>query len=802
MAKFRIEIPITLLSVVIAAIVIASGYLGYKSLVKIVDAVHQAARPDNTVYQMKTLVADLSEIENNVRLYVLNNENRNKEQYETLNHAVHEKLRQLTQDKISDGDDSMLIDSLIALSYEKLRIWEGVLHLHETTKGIQPAFSEVYSKIEEQQVDTLFIRKEKKGLFRKIFGTNRVEIDTTLIPRDLKRDEMREQIKSLESELVELGQRYNVLESEFISRNLVVGEKLNALILEIEKRETDERLKKTLEADYLATVTYKRLAAFSGAAVVLLLLVLFLVYNYLHKSRRYQRMLQKAKTEAESYAHAKEQFAANVSHELRTPVNAIYGLSEQMLQKEMPPETKEQMRVLSKSAEHLRSIVNDTLDFSKIQARKVTFDSVHFSPVSLFREIMAIERSEAMAKGLELTFKTIGTLPGAVVGDPLRLKQILLNLINNSLKFTEKGSIEVEVEAIPKKETGYLFRMTVEDTGIGIPAEELQVIFEEFVQANHSSAKKYRGTGLGLSIVKKLVELQGGTISVESTEGQGTRMQVDLPYKLGDPNQIPEKVEGRPPVPEWVKNVSVLVADDEEFNRFLLKGIFKKWGATCQEAENGQEAVTRVLENDFDLVCMDLSMPGKNGLEATREILKVKPETTIIGITAFHEALKTEACMSAGMSGVLAKPFSEAELLRMVLEKWKGKEKSLAGSDKKDTGAGLNLKELKRLTNYDEVFFREMLEIFIRSAEKGMAEIERNKRTGNFDAIAETAHKMAAPARHIQADKLVSLLQQLEKSCRDKEKTETEERVEKTRNEIICVVTYIREYLDAAPDKN
>ncbi len=801
MARFRIEIPITLLSVVIAAIVIASGYLGYKSLIQIVDAAHQAARPDNKVFQIKTLAADLSEIENNVRLYVLDNESRNKEQYETLNKSVHEKLRQLTQENLLDRDDFLLVDSVISLSYEKLRIWEGVLHLHETTKGIQPAFSEVYSKIGEQPVDTLFIRKEKKGLFRKIFGTARLEIDTTLIPRDLQREEMREQIESLESELIELGQRFNILESEFISRNLVVSEELNALILEIEKKEADERLRKTGEADYLATITYKRLAAFSGAAVVLLLLVLFLVYNYLRKSRRYQRMLQKAKTEAELYAHAKEQFAANVSHELRTPVNAIYGLSEQMLQKEIPSDTREQMLVLSKSAEHLRRIVNDTLDFSKIQAHKVTFESIHFSPADLFKEIMAIERSEAIAKGLKLTFKTVGTLPEAVVGDPLRIKQILLNLINNSLKFTEKGSIMVEVEALSKQETGYLFRIIVEDTGIGIPVEDQKMIFEEYVQATHSSSRKYRGTGLGLSIVKKLVELQGGSISVDSTEGQGTRMQVALPFRKGDVNKIPGKMEEKPAVPEWFQHLSVLIADDEEFNRFLLKGIFEKWGAACQEADNGVEAVTRACEENFHAVFMDLNMPRKNGLEATREILKEKPETLIIGTTAYHESTHKEACLKAGMSGVLAKPFSEAELLRLLNEKLKNKIITPEERIQTESEEDLNLNKLKRLTNDDEGFFREMLEIFIRSAEKGMTEIERNKRSGNLDAIGETAHKMAAPGKHIQAEKLVSLLQQLENSCRNKNVSQTNALVEMTRSEIIRVVTYIREYL-VLPGKN
>jgi signal transduction histidine kinase/CheY-like chemotaxis protein len=768
MAKFRIEIQITILTIIIAAAVIGSGYLVYKSLSQIVDSIHQAARPDNNLAEIKDIAVDLSGIENNVRLFILTNEVKNIEPYKSLQKLVSENLKNLADKTVPNKKEKSLIEEIISLSYQKLEIWEGILKLHESASGLDPGFSEFYSRLEEQKIDTVQVEHKKSWLGR-VFSKTKVNIDTTFVERGLGKDEIKQQIQSLESEIIQKGQQINILESLLIENNLKVDEKLNDLIVQFEKIEAERLINKTNEADHLASITYKRLAAFSVTSVILLLLVLSLLYNFVRKTRKYQRMLTKAKTEAEAYAHAKEQFAANVSHEIRTPINAIYGLSEQLLQKTMEESAREQMVILSRSASHLKNIVNDTLDFSKIQANKLKFDSIHFSPSEVFKEIIGIQRSEARAKGLELRFETQGTLAYVLLGDPLRLKQILLNLINNSLKFTDSGFILLQAGTIDENEQRITLKVKVEDSGIGISKEDLSIIFDEYVQVGQSATKKYSGTGLGLSIVKKLVELQGGNISIESEKGAGTKIFIEIPYKVGNPEMIPAHEPINLKIPGSFKNLSVLVADDEEFNRFLLKGIFEKWGVSYTEVTNGIDSVEISLKNNFDIILMDLNMPGKNGLEAAKEILSIKPDSKIVAITASNNKTDQDACLKAGMVGFLAKPFSEEELYN-ILNATPDLNFDIEFEIGKDTilneKPGIDFDELRRLANYDDAFFYEMLDLFVRSSETGIVEIEKAFELKNMQVVADLAHKMAAPAKHIKAIKLVALLGNLEKKAK------------------------------------
>ncbi|MBN2775532.1 MAG: response regulator, partial [Prolixibacteraceae bacterium] len=669
MAKIRIEIQITLLALIIAGAVIGSGYLVYKSLTEIVDSVHQAALPDNRLLVMKDVEAELTKVENHVRLSIVTNEaGSTDKQYLLLRNSVYSTLRKLNSLNPLGIEDRQIADSVITIAHLKLENWNDVLILYESTRGAKPAFNELYSKLEKQKIDTVKTERPKRGFFRSIFGTSKTEVDTQLVVRDIATNEIREELERLESEWTQRGQQFNVLESKYIERNLELDVILKDLIYRFENHISERLIAKTNEADRLAAETNKRLAAFSVTAVVLLLIVLFLLYNYVRKSRRYERGLKAAKAEAESFAKAKEQFAANVSHEIRTPINAIYGLSEQILQKELNKNIREQMIVLAKSAFHLKNIVNDTLDFSKIQANKLKLETIHFSPAEVFNEIVAILRSDARAKGLDLLFQTKNELPEALIGDPLRLKQILLNLINNSLKFTENGHIILNVETIKNSEEKFLLKMMVEDTGIGISEKDQEIIFDEFVQAENSAQKKYKGTGLGLSIVKKLIDLQQGKISVESTLGAGTKIFIEIPYEKGDVSEIEDHFSPVLEIPESFRQIFVLVADDEEFNRFLLKGIFEKWGVSYAETDNGNDAVDLAFEGNFNLILMDLNMPGKNGIEATKEILAKIPEIKIVGITASTDKADLDSCVEAGMKGVLIKPFSEVSLLQKIKE--------------------------------------------------------------------------------------------------------------------------------------
>lgn len=756
MAKLRIEVQVTFLAVIIAGSVIATGYLAYKSLSDIVFSVQQEAAPDYQLFVLKDIASDLATVENSVRLYVLTNEEQNLNPYHQKDKAVRDKLKNLQSDY--SPEYAMVVDSFRTLALEKLDIWQGILDLHNASLNEKPVFSEIYSQLEEPRVDTIITETREKGFLKGIFGKRKVIYDTLLVEKNLERNQLKNEIQNIESSIKEKDSQINILESKLIERNGEIGNSLTQLVQWGERYESNKRISKIDEAHRLAQITYKRLALFSAAAMVLLLAVIFLLFNYQRKARAYQRALKKAKEEAEKLALAKEQFAANVSHEMRTPVNAIYSMAEQMQMQSLGESFNKQLSVLAHSASHLKSIINDTLDFSKIQAKKLSLDSIHFSPASVFEEVAGVQETEAKKKGIELIYKPETSLPDALLGDPLRLKQILINLVGNAVKFTDNGKVELIVKTETENKQKIWLHFKVTDTGIGISKKDQEIIFDEFVQIENISGKKYSGTGLGLAIVKKLVEMQNGTISVESEPGAGTAISVSIPYLPGDKAKIVQEAFFAPEIPAHFKNRKILIADDEDFNRFVLMNILDKWGVNYLEAKNGQDAVSLALENHFDLIFMDMRMPKKNGLEAAQEILKNKPGTSIVAVTASDRITDQEASRKAGMAGFLVKPFSEKELFEVVSKFW-GNEKS-AGEIEMEPK--INPRDLEKIAAGDPGFFKEMILLYFKTSENGLKMLEEAVAQKNWETVSETAHKMAAPSKHLKAENLYKKLKNLE----------------------------------------
>ncbi|PKP32816.1 MAG: hypothetical protein CVT99_03865 [Bacteroidetes bacterium HGW-Bacteroidetes-16] len=768
MSKFKIEIQITVVAFIIGAAVVTSGYFAYKSLSKIVWSIYQETRPDNRLFLIKDINADLTALENNVRLYILTNNKNDLKQYDTLQKQIIIKIQNLGEIGGKNRGDAPLTDSIQSLSIEKLELWHEVLSLHQSAKEDQPAFSEIYSKLDELKIDTITVETEKKGLFRKIFGGEKVTVDTTFVERSIEKDSLKQDIQKVETKIAEKGRKINVLESRLIEKNIVIGEKINALISKAEKRESDNLMEKTNEADRLAALTYKRLAAFIVTSVILLFVALFVLFNFLKKSRIYERVLKDAKQEAEKLARAKEQFAANVSHELRTPVNAIYGLTGQVLQQPLDTETREMITIISRSASHLKHIINDTLDFSKIQAHKLKLETIDFAPSEVFEEVISLHKYEAVKKGISLGFTWEGEKPDALTGDPLRLKQILINLISNAIKFTEEGEVVLKVKTARTVNQTFEMVIQVADTGIGMSKENQKIIFDEFVQAENQTGKKHRGTGLGLAIVKKLVELQGGKITLESESGKGTELTVNVEYPEGRKENISKTEWEIPSIPEKLKQLEVLIADDEEFNRYVLKGILKNWGTSFQEVKNGEEAVKATSLKKFDVILMDLHMPEMNGIEAAKTIIKTHPGITIVAISASNDQLDRQACENAGMKGFLLKPFSEKDLFDTLISLVPVENQTTLGSSQPK----LDVVELTRMAGEDKIFLREMILLFIKSMDTGVENISEAIQKKDWKCVFENAHKMAAPCKHMQVMHLYNNIKQLEKLAQQAEKPE------------------------------
>lgn len=769
MKKLKIEIQITILTICIAIAVIVSGYLAFQSLSKIVDTIHKEARPDLKLLLIKDIAADLNQVENTIRLYSLTGDTIYRHPYRKLENTIHEKLNSLAEYAIPGSDDIGNIDSIRLLANRKLLIWDEVQKLHLSKGNPHSIFSSLYSRIDTVIIkdDTIrFVLEEKKGFLKRIFEKKDTAAKApVIIDKTREKQIIKQEIAGIEKQINDQNRELQIKEMILLEENIQLTQTLNKHITSIENSEQKRLESKTQEADFMAAKTYRGMAIFTITAVILLLIIVILFFRDLRRNRNYQQVLKEAKTEAESLTRAKEIFVATVSHEMRTPLNAIYGLTEQMLSKTDSNEMATDLDVVHKSAEHLIALVNDTLDFSKIESQKLKIELFDFMPEDIIHEIRSLHENPAQKKGLELIVKNTDKKL-TLLGDPVRLKQILINLITNAIKFTNQGQIHLTLSSEETSEQNYLLSIEVLDTGIGISKENLPTIFDEFVQLDTDLTQKQRGAGLGLAIVKKLVLLQNGKIDVESTLGKGTRFIVQIPYQKGNPDNIKKKSDVKLTIPAWLSKLHFLIVDDEEFNLYLIKNIMQKWGVSITEAHNGREAVECAIKNPYDLIFMDIRMPVMDGYEATKLILQHCPSAKILALTATAKPSDIQKIQMAGMHDFLQKPFGESALLNAVMKLLPQKIEDTY-LQAIETNTTIDLDELERLSGGDAAFFEEMLSIFIRSSEEALLKFNHDFANSNWDDLSEMAHKLAAPAKHMQANTLYINLKKLENSTKN-----------------------------------
>jgi PAS domain S-box-containing protein len=450
---------------------------------------------------------------------------------------------------------------------------------------------------------------------------------------------------------------------------------------------------------------------------------------------------------AESAVKAKQQFLSNMSHEIRTPMNAIIGFTKVLLKTEISSKQKEYLTAIKMSGDALIVLINDILDLAKVDAGKMIFEQTPFRMALSISAMIHLFETKIREKNLDLVKDYDIRIPGVLIGDPVRLHQIILNLVSNAVKFTNKGKITISVHLVSEDEEKATIEFSVSDTGIGIAKDKIGKIFENFQQASSGTSRLYGGTGLGLAIVKQLVEPQGGTISVKSTIDEGSTFSFILSFLKTKAE--PEGEQCGPELEMDVKHVKVLVVEDIALNQLLMKTLLEDFGFKCDLAENGRIAVDLLHTGSYDIVLMDLQMPEMNGFEATDYIRnKMNSKIPIIALTADVTTVDLAKCRAVGMNDYIAKPVDE----RILYSKIVGLVKIPLLTDspgaeeiEKDEGEKLrctDLDYLNRRTKSNPVLLMEMISLYLVQTPLLVSTMKQSFLDKDWSSLQTAAHKI------------------------------------------------------------
>ncbi len=478
--------------------------------------------------------------------------------------------------------------------------------------------------------------------------------------------------------------------------------------------------------------------------------------------------LEESERALEDANRSKDSFLANISHEIRTPMNGIIGMGSLLSQTSLDENQADMTRTILFESEQMMRLLNDLLDISKIEAGRLDFEQIPFDLRELLRNLRATYGRMAESKGLAFVMETDPLLPGSLVGDAGRVRQVFANLLGNAVKFTRQGSVSLRVALLSRTVDRCRILARITDTGIGIPSETIERLFQPFTQADASTSRLYGGSGLGLAISRRLVGMMGGRIEVESDPGEGStfRFTLDLPVPDAQPGEDVREGDDAVASREELSGLRVLVAEDNATNRRIIAALLEKLGVAADMAENGQETLDSLARERYDMVLMDVQMPGMDGLETTRRIRageEAGARIPIVAMTANAMKGDREACLAAGMDEYLSKPIDPAELRRIMTFAARGgpdasrpapeedDEKPIARTDVFDRAS------LLERVIWDEELCSRVVETFLDDGKKLVSQFVDAAERGDSFSAKIAAHTLRGAAANVAAGNLASL---------------------------------------------
>ena len=745
--------------VALAAAVFLTWY-NFRNTTALSHTIENLQKPDTRISDLNLLVLNVNNAESDVRSFAIT---RNKDYLASYYNMVSASDSQMIHLKSLFAGYEKEFDDISKSVKKKFELYDELIDLRYR-QLINEAMSKISGNVKDIVIpaDSDSVAATKQSFFKRLFssGKRMRELEEKAILLDSLNELQSQKLSSIKK-TVTAAQENEVKQISILSeKELLLLEQDKALKEQLQEQvnnlEGKIRINNEIQSQkvvYDSRQQMQTVMAVTLFASVFILLLSIIILTGISRANRYKTELEKAKAKSEQLAKFKEDFLASMSHEIRTPLSAITGFTKRLLNTSATSEQKQYIRTIDMAGDHLLNIVNDVLDLSRIETGKLQLKNENFSVAALVNDVYSMLSQKASEKHINFTADTTSVMRDVVEGDPLRLRQILINIVANAIKFTNEGSVHLMVTK-PEKDK-YSFK--VSDTGIGIPEEKLQRIFNPYEQADNIE-KNYGGTGLGLAITGKITELLHGDIAIESRLQKGTVITVTIPYRqveTADAHTTVSKQEEK-----YLLNENILIAEDDDLNRELAIASLKEAGADVITAHNGKEAIEKILLNNPVAVLMDVQMPEMNGRQAVMFIREhISKTLPVIGITANMMNDARQECADAGMNEVLLKPFDTKQLatiLMPLIERYK--EQSALVTDV----FSFNLSSLYKTSNGKSDFVIKMLKIFVSSNTKLFDNTLRFTEEEKYAEAAAHLHRMIPSFRQLELDHFTKIFKNLE----------------------------------------